>query len=297
MRCWILARTSIGLGDNLLLSAVARELVTSNLSDNNLVLTAFPELFLGNPHVHRTIRVRGDRATAFLAHRLPRLAKFLPVNYHYIAYEPVPFREHPIRIICRRVHPRMADPQIKVDFFLKASEGRWAREILGTGPTLALQAGGVAYYTRNKAWFPQRFQELARRLQGKYQMIQLGAADDPPILGAMDFRGKTSLRQAAALLSACRAAILQEGFLSHLANAVGTPAVIILGGFNHPAISYPDQLPLATEMACAPCFLTTPCPLGRECLRRITVSQVLAALEELEGTLLNQEQPRRIFRG
>jgi ADP-heptose:LPS heptosyltransferase len=41
----------------------------------------------------------------------------------------------------------------------------------------------------------------------------------------------TNLRQAALLLAGARAVLLPDGFLQHLAAAVGTPGVVIFGGF------------------------------------------------------------------
>ena len=52
----------------------------------------------------------------------------------------------------------------------------------------------------------------------------------PPLKGALDLRGKTGLREAAAILSNSLVFIGQVGFLMHLARAVDCRSVIVYGG-------------------------------------------------------------------
>jgi lipopolysaccharide transport system ATP-binding protein len=68
----------------------------------------------------------------------------------------------------------------------------------------------------------------------------------------------------------------------HIAAAAGTPAVVIFGGFEHPVgSSYPGNIDLFTQLPCSPCWLKTPCPYDRECLRRISPEAVLKAAHTL----------------
>jgi len=77
-------------------------------------------------------------------------------------------------------------------------------------------------------------------------------------------------------------AIFQEGFLSHLANAVKIPAVVILGGWQPKSICYPDQIGLSGETECAPCFRLKPCLIEKKCMKKIGVDEVLGAVSIIE---------------
>jgi len=59
--------------------------------------------------------------------------------------------------------------------------------------------------------------------------VQLGSLDDPACAGAIDMRGKLSWRQSAWVMKHAKAAVVIDSFCSHLAGAVGTPAVVLFG--------------------------------------------------------------------
>jgi ADP-heptose:LPS heptosyltransferase len=109
-------------------------------------------------------------------------------------------------------------------------------------------------------------------------MVQLGAASDPPLANVRDLRGRTTIREAAAVLAGSRLFIGMVGFLMHLARAVGTRSVIVYGGREHPSQSgYRVNTNLFTELPCSPCWYWNRCPYDRECMRRITAADVIAA--------------------
>ena len=122
------------------------------------------------------------------------------------------------------------------------------------------------------------------------QVIQIGAASDPKLEGAMDLRGKTTIRQSAAILANALVYIGLEGFLMHLARAVDCRSVIIYGGRLKPSqIGYVANKNLYTQVRCAPCWLRNPCDFDRKCMDMITPPQVIAAAAEQiarYGTLL-----------
>lgn len=68
---------------------------------------------------------------------------------------------------------------------------------------LIIQSSGAAarYAIPNKEWFPERFASVAATLSRDYTLLQVGSATDPLLPGVRDLRGRTSLRETAALLS------------------------------------------------------------------------------------------------
>ena len=148
---------------------------------------------------------------------------------------------------------------------------------------IALHSSGMSAHTamKNKEWLPDRLQEVVHALRGQYTLVQLGSPTDPALDGCLDLRGKTSIRESAAIIANSRIFLGQVGFLMHLARAVDRPAVIIFGGREMPWQSgYSCNTNLATELPCSPCWRSYTCinPVERACMRHISVEQVLQAV-------------------
>ncbi len=99
------------------------------------------------------------------------------------------------------------------------------------------------------------------------RVVQLGAADDEAIAGVhADLRGRTSLRQAAALLRGAACHVGTEGGLVHLARAMEVRSVVAFGPTSRDFLGYPDNCNLV-EDDCTGCWWTTKdwfirCPRG-----------------------------------
>lgn len=90
-----------------------------------------------------------------------------------------------------------------------------------------------------------------------------------------------TFRQAAAVLSVCKAAVLPEGGLHHAAAAVATPAVVIFGGFIGPDVTgYKQHANLFTGGKT--CGMRTNCAHCRQAMNAITPAMVL---DNLKGIL------------
>ena len=119
-------------------------------------------------------------------------------------------------------------------------------------------------WTPNKDWPDNSWRILVERLQSWATVIEIGSPSSPELALAeeyIDLRGRTSLEQ---LVAAIAAADLHIGPMSgpvHIAAAVGTPAVVIYGGYERPECSgYPWNISLYTPIRCSPCWLREPCP-------------------------------------
>jgi ADP-heptose:LPS heptosyltransferase len=120
-------------------------------------------------------------------------------------------------------------------------------------------------------------------LRTDYTFVQLGAPSDPRLDGCIDLRGHTTLRHSASVIASSMLAVVQVGFLMHLARAVDCPAVVIYGGREHPwQTGYSCNTNLFTELPCAPCWRWNRCdnPVERECMQRISVDDVVQAIRE-----------------
>ena len=143
---------------------------------------------------------------------------------------------------------------------------------------------------RNKNWSLAKYQGVVSALRDRYDFVQVGSRNDPPLDGVLDLRGQTSLRETAAVVPRSLAFVGQVGFLMHLARAVDCRAVIVYGGRETPAQSgYRCNENLYSAVHCSPCWRLNTCPYDRMCLERIEVRHVTDALErqvERTGTAL-----------
>ena len=265
-------------GDDLLATAVVRQWHRTHGS-RAAYLTRYPELFTGNDDVAFTAAYEPLLAGAFQLLGVPRI-RLAYHTYDAAADRTVgPPGVHLINLMCESANlPGLVDP---APVFYFADGERPAR---AASPRIVVQSSVMAarFPNRNKEWFPERMQQVVDALSSQADIVQIGAASDPPFSGVTDLRGRTSVRESAAILSAAWAFVGLIGFPMHLARAVGTPSVIVFGGREHPSEDgYPANRNLFTEMHCSPCWFVNHCPYDRECMRRITAEQVIAAVRDL----------------
>jgi ADP-heptose:LPS heptosyltransferase len=129
----------------------------------------------------------------------------------------------------------------------------------------------------SKDWGLDRWRELTALLRGAgVRVRQVGAKDEPLLDGVEDLRG-APLHELSDVFARSAAVTCVVGFLMHLAEATRTPAVVIYGGREHPAIDgYPDQVHLSSgPLACRGrwgCHLgpDLECPHGMRCMEELT---------------------------
>jgi heptosyltransferase-2 len=155
-------------------------------------------------------------------------------------------------------------------------------------PLLALCPG--AEYGPAKRWPAALFGQLARHMHDAgWDVWLFGSENDRKVCADVngfskgvcsDLSGRTSLGQAADLLSLADRTVSNDSGLMHVAAALGHPLVAIFGSSdpNHtPPLSDRSQV-VTLNLPCSPCFRRE-CPLGHtDCLRRLPLERVLAAL-------------------
>jgi heptosyltransferase-2 len=147
-----------------------------------------------------------------------------------------------------------------------------------------------ASYGAAKCWPAERFALLADRLISECDadVIFFGTGGEKEIaariLSAMKSRaislvGGTSMRDLAALFSACSVFIGNDSGAMHVAAAAGLPAIGIFGSTDPEATApVTQQFTLIQEkVSCSPCFLRR-CPVDHRCMTRISVDSVFSAV-------------------
>ena len=157
---------------------------------------------------------------------------------------------------------------------------------------LRVAIGAGASYGSAKCWSPDRFAELANRLQAQSgtDIILFGTLAEAPVSSAIaagmhrapiDLTGKTAINDLPALLSQCHLFIGNDSGAMHVAAAVGLPVVAVFGPTDPygtapvtPRCSIVQEKPY-----CSPCFLRR-CPTDHRCMTRVTPDAVEAAARQ-----------------
>jgi len=148
-------------------------------------------------------------------------------------------------------------------------------------------------YTPNKDWPDELWRTLIGMILKTATVIEIGERNEVgehfATQNYIDLRGKTDRRELVASIAAGDILVGPVSGPVHIASAVRTPAVVILGGYEQPEnAAYPGNKILYTPIECSPCWLRTPCPIDRECLRRISPATVKEAIGELWRSRLLQ---------
>jgi len=235
---------SLSIGDDLLCTTVLREARKRDLPF--AMMTARPELFAGNPDP-----TNPDRDVFAFGHILAEMCRLAGLKGE----------------VALRPYLHLTP--------LEHTAGRRAKRQISFQST----AAGAALPFANKEWGAGRFAEVVRNLPADLTAIQLGLASDPALPGAIDLRGKTTIREAAAVIAESEAFVGIEGFFGHLARAVDCPSVLVLGGrVGREKVGYTCNEYLSAPTPCTPCGLRNQCMHGRACLEGVSAEAVLAAL-------------------
>ena len=176
-------------------------------------------------------------------------------------------------------------------------------EAMATAGELLLDLSGKPFVTLfpgasipERRWGAERFRPVAEHLsRAGFGVVLVGGAADSRegeaiVAGGLglNLAGRTSLVETAAVIDRSALLVSGDSGVLHMAVGLGKPTVSLFG----PGIAEkwaprsPDHIVLNKNLSCSPCtrFGTTPrCPRGAQCMREITVDEVIAAVEEMLG--------------
>ncbi len=268
----------LSLGDDLLCTAVLRE--ARQRGQPFSMFTAQAELFAGNADPLRLLPIDNYHVAA-----VRRLGGKV-IQPYYLTTDPThPDRDlfpprHIIAEMCRLAGLRGT---VTLRPYLHLTDAERTRGAIHTRQ-IAIQSSvaAAAIPYANKDWISGRFAEVARRLRPEIKLVQIGSRSDPALPVDTDLRGKTTPREAAAVLAGSVAFVGLEGFLAHLARAVECPSVVVFGGRSRPeTFGYSCNRNLFGSVSCAPCGLRNSCAYSRQCLDIISSDDVIAAARDL----------------
>lgn len=266
------------LGDDLLCTAVLHE--ARRRGRPFAMMTSRPELFRGNSDPSALLPVDD-----YYAQALRRLGAPVVQPYYARCDRGNPLRDvfEPHHILTEMCRLAGITGEISVRPYLHlCSEELRKGQKFPRQITVHSSCRSAAFPFTTKEWGAERLAAVVQALAGEFKLIQIGAATDPPLPVDLDLRGRTSLREAAAILAASEVFIGLEGFLAHLARAVDCPAVVIIGGRVRPeTVGYASNVNLYGAVECSPCGLRDGCPHQLKCLTEILPETVAAAVREM----------------
>ena len=254
-----------GIGDVVLCTPGLRALKAANPGGRVIFYTKFPELVRGLPYIDEVLPFE-DR----------------PDGTPYMEYtKVVPSPAHIAQLLGDRMGVRVIDtrPDCVVDpAAVTAYRAAWAH----LPRPWVVVVRRASRFTPNKDWPMAAWDRLVTELCGWAGVIEIGSREDeivPPPTNHLDLRGATTT---AGMVAALAAADIHAGPVSgplHIAAALRTPSVVVIGGYEHPDNTHYDgNIEFYTQVACAPCWLRTPCPFDIACLRAIQAADVAAAI-------------------
>lgn len=202
--------------------------------------------------------------------------------------------------------PGSFDPQIP--YIVEPEEERWARKFLDSrgivNQTLILIQ---LFASTERRSLPLQLQREAigrlTRQDPNLKFLAITHSSDPvpskfdqaSVIQVRDY----GFREIAALASLSDAIIAPDSSILHLAAALQKPCLAIFGPTDpYSRLNYMTKvvgLAPGEELACQPCWYKEPCPVGRTCLKKIGVEDLIVGIRRL----LKEEYdpPKRWDRG
>jgi ADP-heptose:LPS heptosyltransferase len=269
-------QTGYGVGDILMATGVLRAWRRVHKCGRVIVSSRFPELFWHNPDVlgviseanyQRLIRALGKPLIWRIGDSLN--SHLLKPTYPF----PAPGR-HLMDSMAATLRIELLPEERRPFLYLTRAEiasQAWAQE------WVAVQSSSSTYWTPNKNWIPGRMQQVVNELaKNGYSIVQLGSPDDELLDQVTDLRGKTTLRQGAAILANTKLFIGLEGGLVHTARAIGIACVVIYTGYTLPEeTGYPENINLRSPLAGESCWSRVPCEHCYQSAEAIGVETVI----------------------
>jgi ADP-heptose:LPS heptosyltransferase len=233
MEKWIF-RNWLSPGDVVMLTAAIRDLHLAYpgrfLTD---LRTSCPELWENNPHV-TPLDENGSGVRSMTCH-YPLIQRSNQAPYHFL-HGFIEFLSDELGL---RITPTACRGDIHLSDHEKVRPSM-VQEVFGESrPYWIIAAGGKYDYTI-KWWIRRRWQEVVNHFEGRVLFVQVGQSGHyhPPLKGALDLRGKTSLRELVGLIYHAEGVFCPVTLHMHLAAAVPLPpgrkrlrsCVVVAGG-------------------------------------------------------------------
>jgi len=133
------------------------------------------------------------------------------------------------------------------------------------------------FYSKNKDWGFDKYQELTDRLSKDVQVVRIhpgGKYKEPDLKNAVNIKSP-NIRESVAIMSFASYAVGYDGFMNHITAGFEIPMVVICGGLvDESIIAYDTSTYISYDHPLTPCGATYNCPHCVEANKVITVDMV-----------------------
>jgi ADP-heptose:LPS heptosyltransferase len=285
----IIAITWGGIGDLVISTPALRAVKESNPSRRLIVYAWRPEhvqVLLHNPFIDSLRYLAPRRMWRYPYHLYCYLFDRSRIKYYIMDFQPLPqsyfynchskeLLEHVFSDLNISVKGR------NVELYFTKKEERAAKMLL-SGYTNVVLLHITSHCSRNHMWLLDRWEKLVRSLP-EYTFVQMGYPSEDYVKGAIDLRGKTSLRVALCLAKFADGFVGVDSVFAHSTNAFGLRGVVLFGDSSPVYWAHENNINIFKGIRCSPCYETMGtnlCPYGHECMELITVEEVREALKK-----------------
>jgi len=253
----------MGLGGYLAWTAVAREISKSLPEDakilpcegdgKNIHKIVRSPVFENNPLIYKD----GDKVRLFPMFCNNPEANYCKSDTPLKAYHR--YDKHMIAQMCEFYN--ISDPELKCELYFSSTEREKVDKLKATlsQEYVVIEPHSKTNYTPNRAYPFSKWQNIVNELSKHIQVVQVGLSTSPLLDNVIDFRSKTSFREATLLIEGAKTFTSTEGGLVHAATAVNTPSVVIITGYQDVVmVAYPQNINIDISSH-GPCGLKVEC--------------------------------------
>ena len=258
----------MGLGGHLTWTAAARELYKHKKTDN---LKVFPckqhdsnfypvesDIFLNNPYFHQG-KLDGEKVFPLILNN-PQTNYWTRESSASVEHKS---DKHIIETLCAFYN--IKHPELRCELYFTEEEEDAIAKLVPqlSDDFVVIEPHSKLSYTVNRQYPFGKWQKVVDAIKGEIQVVQVGREGSRVLDGAFDMTGKTSFREAAALIEYAQLLLSSEGGLVHAATAVNTRSIVVLTGYQAlKMVQYPQNIYIDISSH-GPCGLKTACG---ECL-------------------------------
>jgi len=127
-------------------------------------------------------------------------------------------------------------------------------------PFITIEPSSKTNYTPNRVYPFEKWQKIVNSLKDKIPFVQVGIEGSRVLDGVIDWTGKSSFRNTAAMTGYSKLFLSAEGGLVHAATAFDTKSLVIITGYqSEKMVAYPQNINVNISSH-GPCGLKIECP-------------------------------------
>jgi len=298
----ILVVTWGGIGDVLVCTPTLKA-VKEKYPDFKLIVYCsrkyHPQVFKNNPYIDSVRLLKAKHMWRYPSHLYAYLFNRNRFKYYHLFFQHIPPSWIYKKTMKEIVPEIFTDLDIKltdkkVQLFLTKAEEEKARVCISAYKSPILMHIHSTS-SSNHHWPLERWEALVKSLP-EFTFIQVGNVNERRVNGAVDLRGKTTVREVFALLKYAVSFVGVDSCFGHVTNAFNIPGVVLFSDSSPVYWGHENNINIYKDISCSPCYdylSPFPCPYGHECMKEISVKEVRDAVL-LQTSKINKKEKQRI---